>query len=199
MPATPRVQNITRVFRQASQADTLSGMDWYARARRLSENLDPENPARAAGVIAAMSPLMSWPQNVKQAQNVYAGIGAKGLSRNVAKAHAIYNGAFPEETLGGAKVRSFFSNIMYPENGTPVTVDRHAIDIACGKVQNDIERSAVIRGKAGYQKVADLYRRAAVILSKEYGIPILPQQVQAVTWVSWRNTKITNNFGDHTE
>lgn len=196
---TPRVQNITRAFRAASQADTLSGMDWYARARRLSEKLDPENPSRAAGVIAAMSPLMSWPQNVKQAQNVYAGIGAKGLSKNVAKAHAIYAGGNPEEILGGSKVRSFFTNIMYPENGTPVTVDRHAIDIACGKVQSDTERNSVIKGKAGYQKIADMYRRAAVILSKEYGVPILPQQVQAVTWVSWRNTMITNNHGDHKE
>lgn len=193
---TARVQNITRCFRRASQRDTLSGMDWYARARRLALDLDPQNPARAAGVIAAMSPLMSWPQNVRQAKNVYSGVGAKGLSRNVAKAHAIHNGAEPLSILGGEKVRSFFLNIVFPENGTPVTIDRHAIDIACGKVQSDAERSKVIRGKAGYATVAEMYRRAAAILSKEYGVPILPQQVQAVTWVSWRNTMIRSNHGD---
>jgi hypothetical protein len=41
-----------------------------------------------------------------------------------------------------------------------------------------------------------MYRRAAAILSKEYGVLILPQQVQAVTWVSWRNTMIRSNHGD---
>ena len=193
---TPRVQNITRCFRAASTADVLSGMDWYARARRLATELDPQNPARAAGVIAAMSPMMAWPQNVRQARNVYSGIGAKGLSKNVAKAHAIHNGAEPLSILGGEKVRSFFLNIVFPENGTPVTIDRHAIDIACGKVQSDSERALAIRGKAGYQNVAQMYRRAAEILSKEYGVPILPQQVQAVTWVSWRNTMIRANHGD---
>lgn len=193
---TARVQNITRCFRAASQADTLSGMDWYARARRLAIELDPNCPHRAAGVIAAMSPLMSWPQNVRQAKNVYSGIGAKGLSKNVAKAHAIYNGGDPLDILGGEKVTSFYMNIIAPNNATPVTIDRHAIDIACGKVQNDADRNKIIRGKAGYQTIASMYRRAAEILSKEYGVLILPQQVQAVTWVSWRNTMIRNNHGD---
>lgn len=193
---TPRVQNITRCFRKASQADTLSGMDWYARARRLATDLDPQNPARAAGVIAALSPMMSWPMNVRQAKNVYSGIGAKGLLKNVAKAHAIHAGAEPLSILGGEKVRSFFLNIVFPENGTPVTVDRHAIDIACGKVQSDSERALAIRGKKGYQNIAAMYRRAAEILSEEYGVLILPQQVQAVTWVSWRNTMAAANHGD---
>jgi hypothetical protein len=193
---TPRVQNVTRVFRNASQTDTISGMDWYARARRLAVLLDPEQPERSAGIIAVMSPLLSWPQNVRQAKRVYAGKGARGLSKNVAKAAAIYNGAIPEDIVSGPKVTSFFTNILYPENGTPVTIDRHAIDIACGKVLNDTDRAMVIKGKAGYARIAGMYRRAAEILSAEFGAPILPQQVQAVTWVSWRNTMIKNNHGD---
>lgn len=192
----PRTQNITRVFRNASKADTLFGMDWYMRARRLAEDLDPARPRQAAGVIAALSPLTSWPLNVRNAQDVYSGLRARTLTKNAEKADAIYHGADPLDILGGEKVVSFFWNIIAPNNATPVTIDRHAIDIACGRVQSDSERAIAIRGKSGYQIVAGMYRRASEILSKEYNVAILPQQVQAVTWVSWRNTMIRNNHGD---
>lgn len=186
---TPRTQNITSAFRKCVQTDAWSfweGMDWYAIRRTECQILDPENPVKAAAIIAVLSPMQNWDVNLRMAKLVYSGESARGLGANVAKADAIMAGAIPESVVKGPKVTSFWQNIAYPNDATPVTVDRHAIDIACGKVLSDDERAFTIRGKDGYAKVATMYRRAAEILSKEYGREILPQQVQAVTWIYWR-------------
>lgn len=188
---TPQTRNITRAFRECVATDAWSfheGMIWYAVRRQESEKLDPDNPARAAAIIAVLSPRLEWSLNLQMAKSVYAGRPARGLGANIAKAHAIYSGAVPESVVKGPKVTSFWRNIVSPDDATPVTVDRHAIDIACGKAQSDSERSLALRAN-GYLDIAEMYRRAAKILSKEYGQTILPQQVQAVTWIWWRKNK----------
>jgi hypothetical protein len=72
-----------------------------------------------------------------------------------------------------------------------VTIDRHAIDVACGVVQSDTDRALAIRGKAGYRKIADMYVEAASIIGG-----ITPAQLQAIVWVYWRRSVIANFHGD---
>ena len=201
----PRVQNITAAFRAASTSERAEGINWYGRALNLATELDPADPARGAAVIAVLSPMLSWPRNMLLARQAYAmsagyvGVGNPFaspemqalnlgcLKKNATKAFRILAGIPAETVVSGEKVTSFYSNILgVAEN---VTVDRHAIDIACGKPLSDAERSKVIGGKAGYDNVAAMYRRAAEILSSEMKFYITPAQVQAVTWVYWRRNK----------
>lgn len=192
---TAHTRNITRVFRNADHKALLDGMDWYARANRLAHALDPDNPSRAAGVIASLSPLTSWPLNIRYATAVYSGETPRTLGNNVRAAMRIYSGENPADVLRGPKVRAFYFTIADPTNREAVTVDRHAIDIAHGKVLPNRGRERAI-GKREYAQIADMYHRAARILSREYERDIYAHQVQAVTWVAWRRNTAAAFHGD---
>ena len=190
------VRNITKAYRLASEADKADGMGWYANAMALARSLDPVNPVQAAGIIAVLSPMTSWPINVRLATAVYNGEIPRCLAKNSAKAMAIFNGADANDIVSGPKVRSFFANIVGLDNDEAVTIDRHAIDICAGKVQNDADRSKAISGKGKYAALVAEYTKAAKILSKESGTHITASQLQAITWVYWRRSVISNFHGD---
>jgi hypothetical protein len=82
--------------------------------------------------------------------------------------------------LNGDKVRAFCSAIADPANSTIATIDRHAHDIAMGRVYQESERKI---GKRLFRVMSAHYREAAF----EVGISVA--QIQAVTWVRWRNEK----------
>ena len=192
-------RNIVSAYLASSPADIADGVEWYARAHRLAVELDPNDVARAAGIIAALSPLQSWPTNVVNARKIYAGIfTGLGLKRNVAKAVAIYNGAAPLDVLGGPKVRAFYATILDPAISHAVVIDRHAIDIAFGAVQDDIARMAMVnitKARNGYEILAESYRAAAGIISANNSV-ISPAELQAITWTFWRRNNTPNKYGD---
>ena len=189
---TPHTNHILAAYMRSSDADRADGLAWYDNARTLASVLSPNDIARGAGVIAALSPMTSWPLNVKRATEVFDTGTTKGLTRNVDKAVRIYNGESPLSVLSGDKVRAFYLNIMGVHTVDAVTVDRHAIDVACGNVLSDTERAAAIRGKAGYGKVASMYVEAASVI----GGGITPAQLQAVVWVYWRRNVAHAFHGD---
>lgn len=177
--------NILRVWEASTDDERNAGRDWYGEASNLARELDPQNPRRAAGVIAALSPQLSWTRNADLACRLY-GDGSldesHGLGANIRKANRIHAGEDPDEILGGHKVRAFFSNIADPAASPAVTVDRHAHDVARGRRYSDAERVA----KSGlsspriYGAFVAAYERAA----NEVGAT--PLQIQATTWVTWR-------------
>ena len=206
----PRVQNITRAFRAASTADRAEGLFWYNRAWNLALELDPINPKRAVAVMAVLSPRVRWDRNMYLARKAYAmhgaaflhsswgmpnpfrspqmfSVGFGCLGNSAQKAFRILAGEDIFTVMSGEKVNAFYNNICGDDDY--VTVDRHAIDIAVGKVLDDNARAKAIAGKDGYSTVAKMYVSAAKILSREYGFYITPPQVQAVTWVYWRRNK----------
>lgn len=180
---------------RSSATDRFDGMTWYSNARVLAETLSPNNVSRGAGVIAALSPMTSWPLNVKRATEVFDTGTTKGLSKNVAKAERIFNGEDALDVLSGDKVRAFYLNIMGDHSVDAVTIDRHAIDVACGIVQSDADRAKAIRGKAGYRTVANMYVEAARVISFK-GPVLSPAQLQAIVWVYWRRNVVPNFHGD---
>lgn len=178
---TSDVRNILKVYRTASFASFSTGMTWYDEAHAFALSLDSEI-ARSAGVIAALSPMNGWANNKRKAAQLYAqGHGAGcGLYTNVAKAEKILSGAEPLEVLGGRKVRSFYLSILDPAStiAEPV-IDRHAHDIAIGYPTSDKDRQR-LGGKGYYDRFASAYIRAAERVS------VTPKQLQAITWVEWR-------------
>lgn len=192
----PAVSNIVRVFAEASDADRFAGIDWYPEARAIAVELDPECPERAAAVIAALSPMMPWQRNVLLARIAYAlhaadligdGTILPCLVNNGRKAARILAGEPADSVLKGDKVRAFWQTITSPSDPDKVVVDRHALDVSLGITTDDVFRARYLSNKRNYAAVAALYREAAVIIAGVYGIAITPAQVQAVTWVAWRN------------
>lgn len=181
-------RNITAVFRSADADLIAEGIAWYADARLIADALAAKHAVPvhvAAGVLAALSPLNSWGNNVNIAARMLASGGTldRGyLGANLAKARRIMaDGTL--DALGGLKVNNFYLSII-TGGAEGVTIDRHAWCIA----HNDRTRTNSIPKLSAkrYAEIADKYRRAAVILSREYGMPLSPAVVQAVTWVVWR-------------
>lgn len=176
-PLTPR---ILRVYEAATAAQLDEGLNWYRHAHGFAASLDPKNPARAAAVIAALSPRCPWARNAELAARAYSeGVASGTLGRSCRAANAILHGADPLTQLKGWKVRSFYWLITDPEDRKTVCVDRHAIDIALGVRHSDSTRPALQRRDV-YDRFVRCYQRAGRVLGET------PARVQAVTWVTWR-------------
>lgn len=217
MNLKPHTRNVTRIFREATEAELSAGREWYARASRLAAELAVSLPtrhayhgdlSRAAAVIAVISPRLSWPQNVKIARNLYhlafvhasegdfVFYGRGALPANIRKAYRLLTTDAPTDAIvSGPKVTAFWRTISDPNDPRAVVVDRHAIDVAVGRVTDDATRGKVLGRKGAYEVVALTYTRAARILSAELGEPITPAEVQAVTWTVWRNSHAAANHG----
>jgi hypothetical protein len=186
--AKPNAARILDVYRQATVQELDEGLNWYMDAYAFASTLDPENPNRAAGIIAALSPMKDWVNNCKLAARAYEqGYASGALYANTAKADAILSGADPVDVLRGNKVCNFYNAIANPDHPDAVCIDRHAFDIAVGRITNDKSRAALGR-KGVYESFGGAYKRAARAIAKD-GYPVTPSQVQAVTWTVWRRLK----------
>lgn len=176
----PFPEHVLEVFILASRTAQVEGYNWYTDAHNFARSLD-SNVETAAGVIAAMSPLNGWKNNKRVASLLYSGERNLGLSRNEAKAIRILSGEHPLDVLGGDKVRAFYSTILDPYNPHSVPViDRHAHDIAIGSRVSNNHPSRNLDVKGRYESFARVYSECAESLS--IGAP----QLQAITWLAWR-------------
>lgn len=186
---TPSVSNVLAVYNGASAESMREGLSWYLDAHNVAALIGKDIPVssefqteHAAGIIAALSPMNGWENNKRKAIQLIAqkGIGTGcGLTRNVAKAEAIYFGNAPADILNGDKVTAFFRTILDPTGDIDPVIDRHAFDIAVGERTDEKRRGALSR-KGVYEQFAQVYREAAIIAG------IGSAQMQAITWVEWR-------------
>lgn len=176
---TTYARNIRRVLDMANATEIIDGMHWYDNARELATEWANGNVWKGAGVIAAYSPMTPWWRNLELAQeSLTTGRASTGsLKLNVRKAQAILDGAPVLPTLNGPKLQSFASAIADP-NTDMVTVDQHAYSIAMGKHFTTKNAKFGIRV---YREIAQAYRDVAADTT------YTPIQVQAITWVVWRN------------
>lgn len=183
---------ILDVFASADESTVAAGLSWYGtvaaqvcedvRTAALAANRDVLTFNQAAGILAALSPATGWGDNCAGAIEfaVTGNMFAQTPLFN-SRAAAIRDGANPLDVLGGRKVRSFYRNISDPTNPGPVTVDRHAISLVFGFPLSERQLKPLAGNVGGYQICAGAYRSAARYLG------LLPNQVQAVTWLAWRN------------
>jgi hypothetical protein len=190
---TPSVSNVLAVYNGAFEEHLRFGLSWYPTAHREALRMGggrAQHLERNAGIIAALSPLNGWTNNIRKAREVISKRGrievvkgqpnGIGLGANVAKAVAIYHGADPLDVLSGDKVRAFYRTILDPTGDIDPVIDRHAFDIAVGERTDEKRRGALSR-KGVYSEFAHVYREAAKIAG------IGSAQMQAITWVAWRD------------
>jgi hypothetical protein len=179
--------NIIRVY---DKADSYS--DWYKDANAFCKYLSdsykiPLNSV--VGIVSALSPLKTWDKN-KEIAEYY-------LDKDIVKKDNKFIN-FPKQCdkamkirhtdsevdildiLRGEKTKSFYLNISYPERMVNVTVDRHAIAVALGRVATDEEQAL---SKNHYKFFEDCYKWTAEALG------IRPLLLQSITWETWRNLK----------
>lgn len=179
------VERILSVYAQATEEECLEGSEWYLHALEHATYAayGAKSVEHACGIVAALSPQCSWDQNLVNAELVCDGTPdlATQSHNAIDKAVVILQGANPTDTLGGRKVRSFSRNLSSPHRAGAVTIDRHALAIVLGVSAAKDPRAAKLLERVGtYQYVAACYRSAA------RRVGILPQDMQAITWLVWR-------------
>lgn len=202
VPTVPIMADwIVGTHTDASSEAHETGSEWYALAHAFARSLTPKRVEIGAGVIAALSPQKSWSVNKRIARSCVRGSSriTEQTQANVAKAERILMGDDPLDVLGSdprqrsLKALSFYKLILDPADAHTVCVDRHALAIATERerllVNPDLPwvYQGFLNRKGAYQLVADAYRLAALECEA------LPHQVQAITWIAWRQSKRENH------
>ena len=184
------VDNIIDVYRSASDSDLVNGCEWYEVAMQTTfgkklKDMSEEDRMKAAGVIAAVSPLKSWSHNMEIARSIIIDGKYEGHTNAMLnKARRIMGLDAPNpgdivDILSGDKIKSFFLNLI--GHKSVVTIDRHAISICLGRSIGDNEGNITSNQYLFFQRC---YNIAADILGFK-----TPYELQAVTWLTWRRIK----------
>lgn len=185
------VSNILAAWDATSEANKEAGRQWYPVAHSLAERLGGGDVRMGAGLLAALSPQKRWNTNVALAWDAASGDVHGHTGDTLGKVRAILAGIDPVDVLpSDAKTGHFYRNILDPTDPDPVTVDRHAHDIAVGETYGGRDRG--LGNRTRYATLAHAWREAA----RQRGI--LPNVMQAATWEAYRrqvsNTSTRGNL-----
>jgi hypothetical protein len=204
-------RNIATVYKLATEAERRSGLLWYETAFNEAARLGQAfklSPLTVSYVIAALSPNNDWTGNLLDAaavcasftrgelsalarafdadkvsgwrargdKDAFKGLGVKTYPANIAKAERILSGAL--DVLNGRKVTAFQHNIYFADSRL-VTVDTHAASVA-----HNFRYTAATVCKVLNPRTYDDYAESYAAEADKRGL--LPKQIQAITWVSWR-------------
>lgn len=173
------VANIIHAWYMASDGDMAQGRAWYPVAHDIADVIGDGDMRKGAGLIAALSPQTGWERNCELARDAANGNVHGHSGQTLDKVRAILDGADPADVLpADRKTGHFYRNIADPSDPDPVTIDRHAHDVAVNERYGSRDRGLGCASR--YATLAHAYREAARRLGE------LPCTVQAVTWVAWR-------------
>ncbi len=186
---TPEVANILAVFHTAGEAERVEGARWYDEAREIARTFAKRygfTVAQTSGVIAALSPMLGWGENVRRAEECLSAF-ARGetwgrcLPAGRASIARIMNGENPADVLTSQKVGAFYEGIFNPRTER-LTVDGHAKNIA----DHGLRRVGITSGKAHMTPGQYAYYCACYTLAARIA-GVTPLAMQATTWVTYRD------------
>jgi hypothetical protein len=166
----------------ASPEDAIAGNQWYegahSEAVRIAA-LSGFSVSQASGIIAALSPMKAWADNLKLAERVALGDFSGHTGVQLDKCRAIIEGRPPEQVLGGRKTIAFYWSILNSGKCDHVTVDRHIISAAFGRKLTDRELATTHRPRTQYTQI----ERTVQSIASDRGA--FAAQVQATIWTTW--------------
>ena len=187
------VTNINKVLKQATPAEMLHGLTWYADALKECQDMADCHRlplAIVVGVVAALSPTNRWQRNLVDAHYMCKTFVNGGYVEDTApctyktmrdKAWKILADGVRQDaediakTLNGPKITDFFWCIM----GQDVCViDGHAWCIANADRRTMQEVPSI--GKKLRKELQAAYSKAG----KRHGMTAF--EMQAATWVTWK-------------
>lgn len=180
IPQEEFVSNILLAYLSSSPEDRSSGRWWYPTANSIARGMAHEfgiSVSQMAGIIAVLSPQISWERNCIVAYEFMRSPYERptGITTdNWVKAKEIYEGRLG--FIRGNKVRSFWSCILTGGDTNEVTIDTHSVDVALGEEAREKDKRYLVN-KQIYGIFVDAYREAA----RQLRLPVT--EVQATTWV----------------
>jgi len=179
------VNNILKVYTQTSDEDRY---DWYMVANSWCRDVASQYDLpveKVCGVVAALSPVKTWEQNLVVAEQLLSTGEAGHIKQFVDKAKRILSEAQTTDDilkiLNGNKIKNFYLSILNPHYEHTVVIDRHALSVALGYWVSDEDYRGITNIQ--YTFFLNCYRLAA--LKKN----IKPNIMQSSTWVVWRRIK----------
>jgi len=179
--------NILRIWKMTTEDER---NDWYRDANTFASVIayNKTSLSKMCGVIAALSPRLSWRMNMNVAKD-FLNTGTCGtMGANIRKSQRIMESDSTDKAiltiLNGPKTSAFYLNIRYPNKANVVTIDRHAQSVALGYWTTDDDYSGMT--KAQYEFFVQCYTMAAM------HVGVSPSLMQSATWVRWR--KIKTNY-----
>lgn len=172
------VRNVIATYQKSTKEQRERGRTWYRNAHSLAVFLDETNPTRSAAIIAVLSANKRWADNVHLAEAAYDPDRPIGHTSDVVRKVARLMAGEPAISVlpFGLKTWYFFKLIDNPDDPDAVVIDRHAHDIAVGKIYGEENRGLSAGGR--YDLLVKVYKTAAEKLS-------IPASVlQATVWVA---------------
>lgn len=178
-------------YRLATNDELIAGRNWYRDMYKWIEAVAEArdlNTMQACGIFAALSPQMSVDRN-KALFLEYIKTGkASHYGVLIDKCDEIQGAQTADEIeaiLNGNKIASFFRNIWQWDEITRVTIDRHAL-----ATMFQTPRTVKPLDDGQYSMTSNQYAAFEQIhkdVADEIGI--LPQQLQAVLWDTYRRLR----------
>lgn len=176
-------------YESASEIQKSEGLQWYSKANSLSLSLTNRiSIPKRVGVVASLSPNNKWERNLVDADKL---IKRPSLNTKVCtfkgnrrKALRILKGNDKEipDILNGRKIKSFYKNILNP------------YDASCNEVTIDLWMFRLFNlpnTPKNYEYLKDL------IVFYARGLGYKPSDLQAILWVTIRDSYNQNRGGKH--
>lgn len=179
--------NILAAYNQATPIEIEQGKAWYWEAHEAASRLHPDTRI-ATAIVAALSPGLRWERNIEAARRVIVGESLDGIgvryTANIKKAYRLLHGESVENVLfagkrSGSKVRAFWACLFNPLDWFNCVIDGHAFGI-WNNERIPLDAVPNLDRNGLYSRIATDYTRVADRLG------LLPNQIQAITWQTWR-------------
>ena len=178
-------------YKVATPEQLESGKAWYNLMQEWVKGNSELELYKSVGIFAALSPQMGVDANKNLFKQYLTTGRAKHYGILNKKCDAIMQaGTICEvyKILNGKKIRAFYMNILFPNKVTETTLDRHAL--AClfqlpDQVTTVDNYNMTVKQ---YNVFSSIYMEVANDLS------LLPQQLQAITWESYRSLRGLQEF-----
>jgi hypothetical protein len=200
------INSILRFYELASLSELRDGLSWYNEANKYCRELAARfgiSLQQAAGIIAAFSPQTGWVENKRFAlsflynptRRIKSLVQTNKAKRilNLSAEPDIYNAL--SIANAGFKTKGFFLNMINPDIITDVTIDRHAI-ACCIQNPDNVYALSVKSGKLTRAQY-DFFQHCFIQAAKQ--LDILPHQLQAITWVTYRRIRDLKKHDTTTE
>lgn len=177
--------NILKVWNMTDESER---HDWYKNANKLAEimaDVQDTQMTKVVGVIAALSPLKTWEQNLVCAREFIMTGDTGHMKQFIQKARDIVKSDGSDEEildiLNGRKISAFYLNIMYYDKADYLTIDRHALSVALGYWIEESDYAGMTAAQY------DFFVQCYVLAAVKAGVS--PLRMQSATWVKWRKIK----------
>lgn len=192
-PVSPA--NIVASYDASTPQERAQGARWYADAHLLATKMTDGDAREGALLLASYSPQSSWPVNMfnaARAAEQHRALGPKdGMITGAMQANAqeALDGQGINESMTSPKTRAFARLIELggdaPDDGAgEVVIDRHALNVAAGStLGKKVTEKLPLGNPRIHDYIADLYRQAALEITKRDGKVMPPYQLQAITWL----------------